>query len=71
MSTTGLALSLIPASLLADKVGRKPVMNTALVLAALLMVLASFASSFQQFLLLRSLFGIALAGLLKRWRWRI
>ncbi|WP_051228971.1 MFS transporter [Paludibacterium yongneupense] len=62
-ATTGLALSLIPASLLADKIGRKPVMNGALSLAALLMVAASFATSFQQFLVLRTLFGIVLAGL--------
>jgi YNFM family putative membrane transporter len=62
-ATTGLALSLIPASLLADKIGRKPVMNGALSLAALLMVIASFATSFQQFLILRALFGIVLAGL--------
>jgi MFS family permease len=41
--TTGLALALIPASFLADKVGRKPVMNIALSLAALLMLLAAFA----------------------------
>jgi YNFM family putative membrane transporter len=43
--TTGLALALIPASFLADKVGRKPVMNIALSLAALLMLLAAFPAS--------------------------
>ncbi|RQO68181.1 MFS transporter [Aquitalea sp. FJL05] len=61
--TTGLALALIPASFLADKVGRKPVMNIALSLAALLMLLAAFAPSFQQFLYLRAIFGVVLAGL--------
>ncbi len=61
--TTGLALALIPASFLADKVGRKPVMNAALSLAALLMLLGAFVSSFEQFLWLRAVFGIVLAGL--------
>jgi YNFM family putative membrane transporter len=47
--TTGLALALIPASFLADKVGRKPVMNIALSLAALLMLLAAFPAASSSF----------------------
>ncbi|WP_249384047.1 MFS transporter [Chitinivorax sp. B] len=62
-STGSLALSLIPASLLADRIGRKQTMSAALLLGAILMVMGAFASGYQQFLLLRTLFGIALAGL--------
>lgn len=63
MSTGALALSLIPASLLADRFGRRPVMNGALALAAALMLLSAFVGGFGQFLWLRALFGAVLAGL--------
>ncbi|WP_083338733.1 MFS transporter [Chromobacterium sphagni] len=63
VSTGTLALALIPASLLADRFGRRGLMNSALALAALLMLLSAFADSFSRFLLLRALFGVALAGL--------
>ncbi|WP_024303439.1 MFS transporter [Pseudogulbenkiania sp. MAI-1] len=62
-ATGALALALIPMSLLADRYGRKPVMNLSLGLAALLTLLAAFAHSFGQLLLLRTLMGIALAGI--------
>ncbi|MBI3145971.1 MAG: MFS transporter [Pseudogulbenkiania sp.] len=62
-ATGALAVALIPMSLLADRYGRKPVMNLSLGLAALLTLLAAFANSFGQLLLLRTLMGIALAGI--------
>ncbi|WP_026182578.1 MFS transporter [Leeia oryzae] len=62
-STGALALSLIPASLAADRFGRKPLMNAALALSAILTLLAAFADSFGQLLVLRALLGIAMAGL--------
>ena len=62
-ATGALALALIPMSLLADRFGRKPVMNLSLGLAALLTLLAAFAHGFGQLLLLRTLMGIALAGI--------
>ncbi|MBV8466156.1 MAG: MFS transporter [Burkholderiales bacterium] len=62
-ATGCLALGLLPASVLADRFGRKPVMVIALAVAALLTVLSAFAGSFQQLLVLRGLVGLALAGL--------
>ncbi len=58
-----LALALIPASFLADRYGRKVLMQPAMLLAALLTVLAAFVPDYQTLLLLRVLTGIALAGL--------
>ncbi|WP_233201153.1 MFS transporter, partial [Chromobacterium alticapitis] len=63
MSTGALALSLIPASLLSDRCGRRGLMNGALALGALLMLLSAFVGGFGQFLWLRAAFGAALAGL--------
>jgi YNFM family putative membrane transporter len=62
-ATGAMAIALIPASLLADRFGRKPIMNAALVLAALLTLAAACAQNFQQLVLLRGLMGFALAGL--------
>jgi YNFM family putative membrane transporter len=62
-ATGCLALGLLPASVLADRFGRKPVMVIALALAAALTVLCAFAGNFQQLLVLRGLVGLALAGL--------
>jgi len=62
-ATGALAFGLIPASLMADRFGRKPVMNAALGLAAVLTLAAAFADSFQQLVVLRGLMGLALAGL--------
>ncbi|NHR04754.1 MFS transporter [Chromobacterium haemolyticum] len=63
LATGSLALSLIPAGLLADRLGRRPLMNAALALGALLMLLSALADSFQHLLWLRAAFGVALAGL--------
>ncbi|KUM04517.1 MFS transporter [Chromobacterium subtsugae] len=63
MATGALAISLIPASLLSDRFGRRALMNGALGLAALLMLLSVFVDGFGPFLFLRALFGVALAGL--------
>lgn len=62
-ATGALALSLIPASVLADRVGRVPVMRSALALAALLSIAAAAVNDFNQLVVLRALLGIALAGL--------
>jgi MFS transporter, YNFM family, putative membrane transport protein len=62
VSTAGLALLLIPASVLADRHGREALMKWSLVLSALLAVATSLATSFEQLLLLRALQGAAIAG---------
>ena len=62
-ATGAMALSLIPASLLANRFGRKPVMNASLFLSALLTLLCAIVTDFHQLLILRALLGIALAGL--------
>jgi YNFM family putative membrane transporter len=62
-ATGALAIMLIPASLLADRIGRKPLMNAALLIAALLTFICGFAESFPQLLVLRVLLGVTLAGL--------
>lgn len=62
-ATAGLALMLIPASVLADRIGRQPVMKGSLALAALLSIASAAVSDFNQLLLLRALLGAALAGL--------
>jgi YNFM family putative membrane transporter len=54
---------LIPASVLADRIGRQPVMKGSLALAALLSIASAAVSDFNQLLLLRALLGAALAGL--------
>ncbi len=62
-ATGAMALSLIPASLLANRFGRKPVMNASLLLAALLTLLCTVVRDFHQLVILRGLLGVALAGL--------
>jgi len=62
-ATGAIALMLIPASLLADRLGRKPLMNAALFAAALLTLACGFAQSFSQLLVLRVLLGVVLSGL--------
>ncbi|ATE62517.1 MFS transporter [Thauera sinica] len=61
--TAALALALIPASVLADRVGRQPVMKGALALAAVLSICCALVSDFGQLLVLRALLGATLAGL--------
>ncbi|SFN38209.1 MFS transporter, YNFM family, putative membrane transport protein [Formivibrio citricus] len=62
-ATGAMALSLIPASLLANRFGRKTVMSVSLMLSALLTLLSAVAVDFQQLVILRALLGVALAGL--------
>ncbi|BEV72321.1 MFS transporter [Paludibacterium sp. THUN1379] len=62
-STASLAFGLLPASWLADRVGRKPLMGAALALAALLTLACALTTGFGQLLLLRALVGLALSGL--------
>jgi YNFM family putative membrane transporter len=62
-ATGALALMLIPASLIADRIGRRPLMNAALFTAALLTFACGFVESFSQLLVLRVLLGVVLAGL--------
>jgi len=62
-ATLPMALLLIPASLLADKVGRTPLMVASLAGGVLLSWLAAWSSSFGWLLLWRALFGVLMAGL--------
>lgn len=62
-ATAAMALALIPASFLADRYGRKPLMQLAMVLAALLTMLVLAAPDYGTLLMLRVLTGIVLAGL--------
>lgn len=62
-ATGSMALMLIPASILADRYGRRPVMNLSLALSSLLLLGSALCTAFWQFLLLRALLGVALAGL--------
>ena len=63
MATATLALTLIPASLLADRYGRSRMMKGSLVLAVLCALLLPLAETFLQLVVLRGLAGIATAGL--------
>lgn len=60
--TFALALALIPASVLADRIGRRELMRVSLAAAAVFALLAAVAQDFTQLLLLRGLLGLALAG---------
>ncbi len=62
-TTAGLALMLIPGSVLADRIGRQPVMKWALAIAALLALATAFAPDFPSLLVLRALLGALIAGL--------
>jgi MFS transporter, YNFM family, putative membrane transport protein len=62
-ATGAMALALIPASLLANRFGRKSVMNVSLFLSAALTLACPLVGSFNQLLILRALLGVALAGL--------
>ncbi|MER2553049.1 MAG: MFS transporter, partial [Thauera sp.] len=62
-STAGLALMLIPGSVLADRLGRHSVMKVSLALAAVLALATAFAPDFPSMLVLRALLGAAVAGL--------
>ncbi len=62
-ATIALAMALIPAAILADRLGRKPVMTAALVLATLFTLVGAFAEGFNALLVSRALLGLSLAGL--------
>ncbi len=61
--TAALALLLIPASILSDRIGRMRVMKASLALAAIVSLASPFVTDFNQLLVLRALLGAALAGL--------
>lgn len=63
LGTLAMALMLIPASVLSDRLGRRRVMLPAMILASLLTVAMSWATSFHHLLLLRFAAGVLLAGL--------
>lgn len=63
ISTLTLALSLLLSSALSERIGRKPMMVTALALAAVTTLLCAFAGGYPQLLLLRALLGVALGGM--------
>ncbi|HRP24628.1 MAG TPA: MFS transporter [Thauera sp.] len=62
-TTAGLALMLIPGSVLADRLGRQQLMKFALAIAAVLALATAFAPDFFSLLVLRALLGAVLAGL--------
>jgi len=61
-STAGLAFSLIPAALWADRVGRKVFMTIGLLLCTFISIACAFTSDFSQFVILRFLFGCSLSA---------
>jgi MFS transporter, YNFM family, putative membrane transport protein len=63
LSTGALAVSLLFSSILSDRLGRKPMMVVALVVAALMTVLAAYARTYPQLLAARTLLGFALGGM--------
>lgn len=63
LGTAGLALALLPASILADRHGRTALMKGALALAPLMALGSALATDFNVLLILRVLLGIVLAGL--------
>lgn len=63
LGTGALALMLIPASVLTDRIGRIKVMKASLVLASIIAIASAAVGSFDQLLWLRGLLGLALAGL--------
>jgi YNFM family putative membrane transporter len=62
ITTMTMAVSLVLASLLSDRVGRRPLMIGAIAAAAVFTVLAAFARSYGELLALRALLGVALGG---------
>jgi MFS transporter, YNFM family, putative membrane transport protein len=63
MATAGLALGLIPLSALSEKYGRTPVMAASVITAALIGLVVPFAPGLTVLVVLRTLQGVALAGL--------
>jgi len=63
LPSAALGLSLLASSVISDRVGRKNLMVVALVVAAVMMVLSSFARSYTELLAARTLLGLALGGM--------
>eukprot|EP00906_Rhabdomonas_costata_P028619 RCo040504 len=63
VSTAALAFSQLPSSFISDRFGRKKVMSYAMLLAAAMTLLTTFAPNYTSLLILRLLAGIVLAGL--------
>ena len=62
-ATGAMALCFIPAGILSDRIGRRPVMIASLFAAALLTAVSALVPDWHVFLLMRALTGIALAGI--------
>ena len=62
VATLGLALSVLPWSWVADRIGRAPAMKIALSAAAILGLMSPLAPSYVALLILRALEGVALGG---------
>ncbi|WP_334156580.1 MFS transporter [Oryzomicrobium sp.] len=62
VATAALAFALIPASILADRLGRKPIMVGGLALVALFTLISAASEGFSQLLFWRALQGMVLAG---------
>lgn len=63
LTTQSLAICMLVASALSESFGRKPVMVASLFASSVLMIASSFAPSWDSFLWLRALAGIAFSGL--------
>jgi YNFM family putative membrane transporter len=63
ISTGALAISLLLSSFVSDRMGRKPLMVAAMMIAAVMTVLCAFAQNFGQLLVMRALLGLALGGM--------
>lgn len=61
-STGAMALAFIPAGVLSDRIGRRPVMTVSLFLSATLTLISAMAPDWSTLLVMRALIGIALAG---------
>lgn len=60
--TFALALALVPASVISDRIGRRTLMRVSLAAAGCFALASAFAQSFAQLLVLRALLGLSLAG---------
>ncbi|HEU4376867.1 MAG TPA: MFS transporter, partial [Telluria sp.] len=63
VSTAALALSLLLSSVVSDRIGRKPMMVSAMLGGAILTLACAFAQNYAQLLVLRGLLGVALGGM--------
>jgi YNFM family putative membrane transporter len=63
ISTLALAVSLVLSGALSERIGRKKLMTSALLGAAVFTLLSAFARDFTQLLVLRALLGFALGGM--------